>query len=312
MTRASQRSTWALFVPALVDTYTVWEGTQYGLPWLGDAMILPYNTEHFKAAGLDPAVPPKNWDEVIEFGKKLTKGDQYGFALMGGRQAQAMCTYSAILFSYGTKFYDDAGKPQFATRKRYQGDEHHLATGAHFPAVGEDVGDRSGRRSGCPGRRVDGNPVARHPGRTDRSAEVESHRQDGVRPATGARPAGRLGHRHLVVVQEQGSRVADDELPDHASGSSASTLPKGYAITAKALFTDPRSGQGLPVRQAIWRCAGHRLFAWPRTADTNEVVDIMAKHINSVVVGDEKPDDGAKAMNQEVEDLRRERGLIKS
>ena len=45
----------AAFVPALVDTYTVWEGVQYGLPWLGDAMILPYNTDHFKAAGLDPA-----------------------------------------------------------------------------------------------------------------------------------------------------------------------------------------------------------------------------------------------------------------
>ena len=47
-------------------------------------------------------------------------------------------------------------------------------------------------------------------------------------------------------------------------------------------------------------------------SDTNEVVDIMAKHINSVIVGDETAEGGAKAMNQEVEDLRRERGLIKS
>jgi hypothetical protein len=38
----------------------------------------------------------------------------------------------------------------------------------------------------------------------------------------------------------------------------------------------------------------------------------MSKHVNAVIVGDEKPDEGARTMNQEVEDLRRERGLIKA
>jgi multiple sugar transport system substrate-binding protein len=87
--------------------------------------------------------------------------------------------------------------------------------------------------------------------------------------------------------------------------------PKGYAITAKALFTDPDVAKVYPYAKPF----GDALsigYPWPRTADTNEVIDIMAKHINAVIVGDEQYEEGAKAMNQEVEDLRRERGLITS
>ena len=66
-------------------------------------MIFPYNQTHFEAVGLDPDTSPSTWDEVHEFGKSLTHDDQYGFALMGGRQIQAMCTYAAIFFGLAGK-----------------------------------------------------------------------------------------------------------------------------------------------------------------------------------------------------------------
>ena len=91
------------FVPAVLEVYAKWEGGLYGLPWLGDAMIFPYNQTHFEAVGLDPDTSPSTWDEVHEFGKSLTHDDQYGFALMGGRQIQAMCTYAAIFFGLAGK-----------------------------------------------------------------------------------------------------------------------------------------------------------------------------------------------------------------
>jgi multiple sugar transport system substrate-binding protein len=300
----------SIFVPALVDTYTVWEGTQYGLPWLGDAMILPYNTEHFKAAGLDPETPPTSWEQVVEFGKKLTKGDQYGFSLMGGRQVQAMCTYSAILFSYGKNFYDDSGKPQFAS-----------AEGIKAMNIINDL--------------VPISPPSAKTWEIDQAAEAVA--QGGVsmeiqwpgilaslidpakskvigKMAFGPPPVrGPLGGWGIAISSWSKNKEAAWLMMNYLTTVRIQReyAPRGYAITAASLFQDPSMEKVYPYAKPFGQALGIGI-AWPRTADSQDVNTIMAKHVNAVVVGDEKPEDGAKAMNQEVEDLRRERGLIKS
>ncbi len=49
-----------------------WRGTLYSLPMEATNLALLYNKEMFKAAGLDPEHPPKNWEELHEYAKKLT------------------------------------------------------------------------------------------------------------------------------------------------------------------------------------------------------------------------------------------------
>jgi len=49
-----------------------WRGTLYSLPMEATNLALLYNKDMFKAAGLDPDHPPKNWDELHEYAKKLT------------------------------------------------------------------------------------------------------------------------------------------------------------------------------------------------------------------------------------------------
>jgi ABC-type glycerol-3-phosphate transport system substrate-binding protein len=58
----------------------------YALPMDATVLALIYNKDHFKAAGIDPEVPPKTWNDLKEYSKKLTldkdgdgKTDQYGF-----------------------------------------------------------------------------------------------------------------------------------------------------------------------------------------------------------------------------------------
>jgi sn-glycerol 3-phosphate transport system substrate-binding protein len=56
----------------------------YSMPFNASSSILYYNKTAFKEAGLDPEKPPKTFDEVTEFAKKLTKRSgnetvQYGF-----------------------------------------------------------------------------------------------------------------------------------------------------------------------------------------------------------------------------------------
>ena len=57
--------------PAL-RVYASWRGTMYSMPMEATNLALLYNKDMFRAAGLDPEHPPKNWDELKEYTKKLT------------------------------------------------------------------------------------------------------------------------------------------------------------------------------------------------------------------------------------------------
>ena len=48
-----------------------------------NCLLLYYNKALFREAGLDPEVAPKSWDEIVEYGKKLTSADKgiWGYEL---------------------------------------------------------------------------------------------------------------------------------------------------------------------------------------------------------------------------------------
>lgn len=48
-------------------------GKTYGIPWQRSTIILYYNKDAFKEAGLDPEAPPATWQELKDKAKKLTK-----------------------------------------------------------------------------------------------------------------------------------------------------------------------------------------------------------------------------------------------
>ena len=53
-------------------------GKTYGVPFQRSTQVMYWNKDEFKAAGLDPDKPPQNWDQLVEYGKKLTKQDASG------------------------------------------------------------------------------------------------------------------------------------------------------------------------------------------------------------------------------------------
>jgi multiple sugar transport system substrate-binding protein len=76
---------YADFYPVFLDVYKK-EGKTYGIPKDFGPFVLYYNPKMFAEAGLTG--PPKNWQELEAFAKKLTKDtngdgkiDQYGMAL---------------------------------------------------------------------------------------------------------------------------------------------------------------------------------------------------------------------------------------
>jgi len=58
--------------PELMKVFTGADGKIYGLPWRNYSMGLLYSKALFTKAGLDPANPPKTWDEVRTAAKKIT------------------------------------------------------------------------------------------------------------------------------------------------------------------------------------------------------------------------------------------------
>lgn len=62
-----------------------WKGQLYGLPIWGGTYAEIYNRDLVVKAGLDPAKPPKTWDEYLAWAKKLTGTDTWATAVMGGK-----------------------------------------------------------------------------------------------------------------------------------------------------------------------------------------------------------------------------------
>lgn len=94
--------------------------TTYGIPWQRSTIVLYYNKEAFKEAGLDPETPPQTWDELAEYAKKLTVTEngqttQYGIEIPSDGYAywmlQTFCTEQNgfnLMNDTGTEtYYDD-------------------------------------------------------------------------------------------------------------------------------------------------------------------------------------------------------------
>jgi sn-glycerol 3-phosphate transport system substrate-binding protein len=61
-------------------------GKTWGIPFQRSTIVLYWNKELFKEAGLDPNKPPANWGELLDHAKKLTKKDAAGNVTQWGIQ----------------------------------------------------------------------------------------------------------------------------------------------------------------------------------------------------------------------------------
>lgn len=64
-------ATWEDVFPPLRQLAS-WRGTRYGVPFEATSLALLYNKDLFRAAGLDPERPPRTWDELRTYVRRLT------------------------------------------------------------------------------------------------------------------------------------------------------------------------------------------------------------------------------------------------
>lgn len=103
-------------VKAISNFYQI-DKRYYGVPLSADlGMMLYYNTDHFKEAGLDPSKPPETMTAMADYARKLVKvqgGDikRSGFALRySGAPSGIADKFLPFLHAFGGRAYSADGK----------------------------------------------------------------------------------------------------------------------------------------------------------------------------------------------------------
>ncbi len=92
------------------------DGKVFAIPSFAGGYIIYYNTEMYREAGLDPAKPPTNWDEMLAYAKKLTKKDaagntvQWGWGIHGQNIPADVSRFLQWMYSNGADPLSPDGK----------------------------------------------------------------------------------------------------------------------------------------------------------------------------------------------------------
>ena len=100
------------FYPAFMENSQT-GGKTWGIPFQRSTIVLYYNKELFKEAGLDPNRPPQSWKEQVEYAEKLTKRDPSGKVTQWGMQIPSSgfpyWLFQALAIQAGTNLMNQAG-----------------------------------------------------------------------------------------------------------------------------------------------------------------------------------------------------------
>ena len=89
-----------------------YDGKVYALPFTAEASMIFYNKDLFKKAGLDPAKPPKTFDEMLNAARKIRAlgKDYYGFTMAGQCGGCNVFEVAPHVWASGGKILSDDGK----------------------------------------------------------------------------------------------------------------------------------------------------------------------------------------------------------
>ena len=90
------------------------DGEYYALPGDYMSMVLFYNKELFREAGLDPNQPPETWSEFLSFAQQLTRDtnndgqvDTWGFGTIGAISPGFELRFTPVMYSHGARYLND-------------------------------------------------------------------------------------------------------------------------------------------------------------------------------------------------------------
>src|SRR5437763_127451 len=106
------------FYPAFMANGQV-DGKTWSIPFQRSTIVLYWNKDAFKEAGLDPEKAPASWDEMVAMGKTLVRKDAGGNVIRWGVEipttGYAYWMLQALAIENGQKLMNDAGNEVYLT-----------------------------------------------------------------------------------------------------------------------------------------------------------------------------------------------------
>ena len=100
------------FYPALMENGRT-AGKTWGIPFQRSTIVMYYNKDAFKAAGLDPDKPPETWEQLVTVGKKLTKADGSQWGAMIPSTGYPYWMFGALTMQNDQVLMNDAGNETY-------------------------------------------------------------------------------------------------------------------------------------------------------------------------------------------------------
>ena len=88
---------------------TMMGGRHYGVPVLSDARTLVYRKDLFRAAGLNPEKGPGTWEELLDWGRRLTKTDGGKITVAGYGMTTNWSSWCAYMYQAGGDYVNAQG-----------------------------------------------------------------------------------------------------------------------------------------------------------------------------------------------------------
>ena len=111
------------FYPAFMANGQI-DGKTWSIPFQRSTIVLYWNKDAFKEAGLDPEKPPATWEEMEAFGKKLIKKDGANVTRWGVEIPTTGYAYwmlQALAIENGQRMMNEAGTEVYLTAPKTVG-----------------------------------------------------------------------------------------------------------------------------------------------------------------------------------------------
>jgi sn-glycerol 3-phosphate transport system substrate-binding protein len=100
------------FYPTLMENGRT-AGKTWGIPFQRSTIVMYYNKDAFRVAGLNPDKPPATWDELVAAGKKLTKSDGSQWGVMIPSTGYPYWMFGALTMQNGQVLMNGDGNATF-------------------------------------------------------------------------------------------------------------------------------------------------------------------------------------------------------
>jgi sn-glycerol 3-phosphate transport system substrate-binding protein len=100
------------FYPTLMENGKT-AGKTWGVPFQRSTIVMYYNKDMFRAAGLDPEQPPATWDELVSMSKKLTKADGSQWGAMIPSTGYPYWMFGALAMQNDQVLMNEAGNQTY-------------------------------------------------------------------------------------------------------------------------------------------------------------------------------------------------------